>query len=93
MQNFAAKPRHDLLSTSASLRRLAFLRGKNLQCPEKQGLHSRKSPENPVSLMMHRRKAGVGGVCGRTLWRGNPCANASTSEGRIKKTGCETLPG
>ena len=39
------------------------MRGKNLQCPEKQGLHSRKSPENPVSLMMHRRKAGVGGVC------------------------------
>jgi hypothetical protein len=26
----ADKPRHDLLSTSASLRRLAFLRGKNL---------------------------------------------------------------
>src|SRR5215813_3020684 len=49
------KPHHDLLSPSASLRRLAFLKRKNLQYPEKQGLHSRKNSKNPVSLMMHRR--------------------------------------
>jgi hypothetical protein len=36
---------------------LAFLRWKKLQCLKKQRWYSLKGLENPVSLMMHRRKA------------------------------------
>ena len=42
------KPRHDLRSTSASLRRLAFLRGKICNAQKNKDNILEKSPEDPV---------------------------------------------
>jgi hypothetical protein len=54
--------RHDLLIYQCIIKEVGFFEGEKSVMPRKTRMAFSKKPDNPVGLMMHRRKAGVGSI-------------------------------